>query len=71
MVSVDVLTRLREQVNVPLTSFSVSGENQLLRHAPDAVYLEYARSLKRAGADLIMTDAAYRLATALDEDGAV
>ncbi len=71
MVSVDVLTRLREQVNVPITSFSVSGENQLLRHAPDAVYLEYARSLKRAGADLIMTDAAYRLATALDEDGAV
>ncbi|MFN2495806.1 MAG: hypothetical protein ABR608_07850 [Pseudonocardiaceae bacterium] len=44
MVSVDVLTRLRATVNVPLTAFSVSGEDQLMAHAPDAVYLEYARS---------------------------
>jgi porphobilinogen synthase len=70
LVSVDVLTRLREQVNVPLTAFSVSGEDQLFAQAPDAVYLEYARSLKRAGTDLVMTYGARRLAVALAEDGA-
>ncbi len=70
MVSVDVLTRLRTQVNVPLTAFSVSGEDRLFAQAPDTVYLEYARSLKRAGADLIMTYGALRLAIALAEAGA-
>jgi porphobilinogen synthase len=70
MVSVDVLTRLRNAVNVPLTSFSVSGEDQLFAKAPDAVYVEYVRSLKRAGADLIMTYGALRLARAVAKDGA-
>lgn len=70
MVSVDVLTRLRATVNVPLTSFSVSGEDQLMASAPDAVYLEYARSLKRVGADLIMTYGALRLARAVAGDDA-
>lgn len=70
MVSVDVLTRLRATVNVPITSFSVSGENQLFTDAPDAVYLEYARALKRAGADLIMTYGSLRLARALAQEGA-
>lgn len=70
MVSVDVLTRLRATVNVPLTSFSVSGEDQLMASAPDAVYLEYARSLKRAGADLIMTYGALWLARAVAGDDA-
>jgi porphobilinogen synthase len=69
MMSVDVLTRLRAIVNVPLTAFSVSGEDQLFAHGPDAVYLEYARALKRAGADLIMTYGARRLATALANGG--
>lgn len=70
MVSVDVLTRLSAQVNAPLTSFSVSGEDQLFAQAPDAVYLEYTRALRRAGADLIMTYGARRLAVALAQDGA-
>jgi porphobilinogen synthase len=70
MVSIDVLIRLSDTVNVPLTSFSVSGEDQLFAEAPDKVYLEYARSLKRAGTDLIMTYGALRLANALAEDGA-
>lgn len=69
MVSVDVLTRLRAQVHAPLTSFSVSGEDQLFAPAPDAVYLEYIRSLRRAGADLVMTYGARRLATALATHG--
>jgi len=70
IVSVDVVTRLRKQVNAPLTAFSVSGEDQLFDQAPDAVYLEYVRSLRRAGADLIMTYGAHRLAVALAEGGA-
>jgi porphobilinogen synthase len=65
MMSIDVLTRLREQVNVPITAFSVTGEDRLFREAQDAVYLEYARSLRRAGADLVMAYGALRLARAL------
>jgi porphobilinogen synthase len=71
MVSVDVLTRLTDVVRVPLTSFSVSGEHQLFAQAPDLLYLEYVRSLKRAGADMIMTYGALRLANALSKAGAV
>ncbi|WP_281180011.1 hypothetical protein [Nocardia amamiensis] len=37
--------------------------------APDVLLLEYARSLKRAGADLIMTYDALRLARLLTQDG--
>lgn len=69
MVSVDVLTQLRAQVNAPLIAFSVSGEDQLMHHAPDTVYLEYVRALRRAGADLIMTYGAHRLAVALADGG--
>lgn len=69
MMSIDLLTTLRGKTEAPITAFSVSGEDQLMTSAPDAVYLEYARALKRAGADLIMTYGALRLAEALAEVG--
>ncbi|MGH3922778.1 MAG: hypothetical protein ACRDTT_07910 [Pseudonocardiaceae bacterium] len=70
MMIVDVLTRLRNTTRVPITAFSVSGEDRLLQDSPDSLYLEYARALKRAGADLVLTYGALRLATALQAAGA-
>jgi porphobilinogen synthase len=64
MMSVDLLTRLRAETNAPITAFSVSGEHLVLADNED-VYLEYVRSLRRAGADLVMTYGAAQLATAL------
>ncbi len=70
MMAIDILTRLRSETSVPITAFSVSGEDGLLRDSPDLLYLEYARALKRAGADLILTYGALRIATALQGAGA-
>jgi delta-aminolevulinic acid dehydratase/porphobilinogen synthase len=52
---------------VPITAFSVSGEDRMLAAAGNAVYLEYTRALRRAGADAVMTYGAARLAAALRE----
>jgi porphobilinogen synthase len=65
MMAVDLLTRLREQTRVPITAFSVSGEHRMLVGAGDAVYAEYLRALRRAGADPVMTYGAHRIAAAL------
>ncbi|MFD6160022.1 hypothetical protein ACFWF7_29705 [Nocardia sp. NPDC060256] len=67
MTAIDLLTQLRGMTRMPLTAFSVSGEDQLFASAPIAVQLEYARALKRAGADLILTYGALRLARALED----
>lgn len=67
MTSIDLLSQLRGMTRAPLTAFSVSGEDQLFAAAPIAVQLEYARALKRAGADLILTYGALRLARALED----
>ncbi len=69
MMAVDVLAQLRSETRVPITAFSVSGEDELLHNSPDALHLEYACALKRAGADLVMTYGALRLATALHAAG--
>jgi porphobilinogen synthase len=68
MMAVDLLTHLREQTRVPLTAFSVSGEHRMLAGADDAVYLEYLRALRRAGADLVMTYGAHQVAAILREE---
>jgi len=67
MMAVDLLTRLREQTRVPLIAFSVSGEHRMLADAGDAVYAEYLRALRRAGADLVMTYGAHQVAAVLRE----
>ncbi len=67
MMAVDLLTRLREQTRVPLTAFSVSGEHAMFARAGTPVYVEYLRSLRRAGADLVMTYGAGQVAAALRE----
>jgi porphobilinogen synthase len=68
MMAVDLLTRLREQTRAPVTAFSVSGEHRMLSCAGAAVYVEYLRALRRAGADLVMTYGARQVAAALREE---
>jgi porphobilinogen synthase len=58
----DVLRRLRERFDVPLAAFNVSGEYSMVKAAAargwvdeEAVMMEVLTSIKRAGADIILT----------------
>lgn len=62
---VDVLTRLRAHTRVPLVAYSTSGEYAALAALSDAAVVEYHAALKRAGADLVLSFAAERVAHAL------
>lgn len=64
LMSVDILTALHREYRVPLTTFSVSGEHQMFQRNT-AAYVEYTRSLRLAGADLVMTYGASTIASAL------
>lgn len=68
----DIIRAVREQVNVPLAAYQVSGEYAMIEAAAangwidhDRVVLESLQSIKRAGADLIITYYAERLARLL------
>jgi len=68
----DVLTRARAEVDVPLAAYHVSGEYAMVHAAAergwidgDAVALEQISALKRAGADFVLTYFARQLAEAL------
>jgi porphobilinogen synthase len=69
----DVLTRVREEYDLPVAAYQVSGEYAMLKAAAekgwlehDAVMMESLYAIKRAGADMILTyfakDAAKQLA---------
>jgi len=58
----DVIHRVKEQVNVPVAAYNVSGEYSMVKAAAqngwvdyDRVMLEILVAIKRAGADLILT----------------
>jgi porphobilinogen synthase len=58
----DVIRRVRETVNVPVAAYNVSGEYSMVKAAARAGWIDEARvtleiltSIKRAGADLILT----------------
>jgi porphobilinogen synthase len=58
----DILTRLRPEFDLPLAAYQVSGEYSMIKAAAqkgwldeNAVMLESLTSIKRAGADLILT----------------
>jgi porphobilinogen synthase len=58
----DIIRRVRERFDVPISAYSVSGEYSLITAAAqlgwidrDAVMMESLLSIKRAGADLIIT----------------
>ncbi|MBM4273615.1 MAG: porphobilinogen synthase [Deltaproteobacteria bacterium] len=58
----DILAQLRQEFNLPLAAYQVSGEYSMIKAAAqkgwlneEAVMLESLISIKRAGADLILT----------------
>jgi porphobilinogen synthase len=58
----DIVARVREQTDVPLAAYSVSGEYAMIRAAAargafdeKAAVLELLTSIRRAGADLVVT----------------
>ena len=68
----DILAAVRQQVNVPTVAYQVSGEYAMIEAAArngwidgDRAMLESLLAIKRAGADLIITYYAERLATLL------
>ena len=68
----DIIARVREDVDVPVAAYNVSGEYSMIKAAAQAgwidetrVMLELLTSIKRAGADLILTYHAVQAARAL------
>ncbi len=69
MFYMDIITKAKEKFLVPLAAYSVSGEYSMIKAAAkngwideDQVLWEYMLSLKRAGADIIITYYAKHLA---------
>ncbi|HXN40354.1 MAG TPA: porphobilinogen synthase [Myxococcaceae bacterium] len=62
MAYLDVIRRVKEQVNVPVAAYNVSGEYSMVKAAAQNGWIDYERvmmeiliGIKRAGADLILT----------------
>lgn len=69
----DVITRARPEIDVPLAAYHVSGEYAMVKAAAErgwvdglAVGLEHLTSIRRAGADMILTYFAHEVAEVLD-----
>ena len=65
----DIVARARDQFDVPLAAYHVSGEYAMIEAAAangwldgDAVAMEHLLAIKRAGADFILTYLARRAA---------
>jgi porphobilinogen synthase len=70
----DIIARARPEVDVPLAAYHVSGEYAMVRAAAErgwidgtAVALEHLTSIRRAGADMILTYFAREIAEVLGE----
>ena len=70
----DVISRIKQQTNLPVAAYNVSGEYAMVKAAAQqgwidgkAVMLETLTSMKRAGADLILTYFAKETAIALKQ----
>lgn len=73
----DILSQLREHVDVPLFAYSVSGEYSMMKAASGngwldepLVVMEYLTAIRRAGADAILTYAAKDVARWLQAESA-
>ena len=69
----DVISEVRREFDVPIAAFNVSGEYAMLRAAAEKKWIDYPRavietllSIRRAGADLILTYHAKEAAQLLD-----
>ncbi|HMB77093.1 MAG TPA: porphobilinogen synthase [Kiloniellaceae bacterium] len=72
----DILARLRDRSLLPLAAYQVSGEYAMIKYAAaagaldeDATIMESLIAFKRAGADLVMTYFAPRVAALLRGEG--
>ena len=70
----DLIYHTKQSTNLPVCAFSVSGEYAMIRAAAnrglideDSVMAEYLISIKRAGADMIITYHAKKMAALLSE----
>lgn len=70
----DLIYQIRERTNIPICAYSVSGEYAMIKAASlegwldeDSVMNELLISIKRAGADMIITYHAKKMAKLLDE----
>jgi porphobilinogen synthase len=70
----DLIYHAKENTNLPICAYSVSGEYALIKAAAgnglideDSVMTEFLTSIKRAGADLIITYYAKKMAALLNE----
>ncbi|MFJ3900235.1 hypothetical protein [Streptomyces sp. NPDC090025] len=70
LTAVDVLTALRPATDRPIIAYSTSGEYAVLRALGPRGAAEYLGSLKRAGADLVLTFAAEDVARHLGDERA-
>jgi porphobilinogen synthase len=71
----DVLAAAKREFNIPFAAYSVSGEYAMIKHAALQDYLDFKRavlesttSIRRAGADIIITYFAKDLARWLKEN---
>ncbi|MCF8095349.1 MAG: porphobilinogen synthase [Desulfobacteraceae bacterium] len=69
----DIISRIREEIDLPVAAYNVSGEYAMIKAADQMgwlngkeVALEMLTSIKRAGADIIMTYFAMEAARALN-----
>ena len=74
----DVVYRVKQEFGVPVAVYNVSGEYAMISCAgrqelidADAVMMEFLTSYKRAGADLILTYFAKKVARMLNEQGVI
>lgn len=58
----DIIARVRDEIDQPIAAYNVSGEYSMLRAAAERKFIDYDRavletltSMRRAGADLILT----------------
>ena len=72
----DIISRLREDIDLPLAAYSVSGEYAMIKAGEmmgwvdgQKMVMETLLSIKRAGADMILTYSAMEAAKALNSRG--
>lgn len=71
----DIISRISETIDVPLAAYNVSGEYSMVKQAASSpvfdekrLVLEILTSIKRAGADILISCHAPRVAEWLEED---
>ena len=72
MPCLDIISKAREQINLPIAAYSVSGEYAMIKAAAASGFIdeykimcETAVSVYRAGADILLTYFAKEIAAAI------